>query len=333
MGALEVGAKVGVVSPSDGVRNDRLDMKKSLARVTEDWGLSVNYAPKLFNQVHDFQAGSVTERQGQLLWLANMGIGFSFMAEGGYALGQLFSLPDVRRRTMKLIKRWGGMFMGYSDVGWMACAALKFEMKSIYGPNFAWLHKWDKVTRDMTRAMLMENKVWAIGPEFHWTVGMVGGAEGNVIVGNLEVLTSQFRSKKDWLRRNRDIILCLEENGSSCAEITRNLDRLFAHKHADSIKGIVIGRITEVKNDDYPKYSKHVSLRDEIIGRVRDFSVGRRKIPVAFLDDFGHIGEGYESEYLGLKKRMVPMIFGAKAELTVSKREGCSLNYRDPLWK
>lgn len=331
MGASERIKVVAVAALSDGVNDDKLDMRKS-RKVVKSWGLDVKYAPGVFNQIHDFQAGSIEERHQQLRWLGSQKIKLCINAEGGYAMGDLVWLPKNRERTMELIERWGGMFMGYSDVGWLACAALRLGMKSIYGPNFAWLHRWDQITRDLTEIIIKNNKIWEIGSEFNWTVGTAGHVKGTVVVGNLEVLIGQFRTRNDWLRPNKNIILCLEENGLSSADIMRKLQHLFAHKYADSVKGLVLGRMTEVKNGDYPKYSRHVSLRDDIVRMVRDFSSKGPKIPVAFLDDFGHMGKGYESETTDTGKRQIPMIFGAEAELEVS-RNGCSLCYREPLWK
>lgn len=323
--ALKMGDVVGVVAPSDAV--ERRTLERS-AKILKKWGLKVKYGKHVYSKVGDFMAGTAEERMEDLrTMIHDPEVKAIWAATGGYAATEI--MPVFDRETMGFLQKNPNWFIGYSDVCLILNMMVSFKMVSVMGPSLWGLRDWDRESQEFLRKILFGETVEGIGSKAKWKPGLKGVAEGRLLGEDMELLILAFGTRFDPIMYGEgNIILALEELDIEKSTLQRQLDIILNHKRASKIKGIVIGRMVNIKELSYPEWGKKLSVREIIKLRVQKFN-----LPLAFCDDFGHAEWDY-GPFADIKKyfmnrRFLAIPNGIKARLTVSDSE-CKLEYLEP---
>ncbi len=319
---LKSGDLVGVVAPSDAV--DKTGVDKS-AEIVKKWGLKVKYGKHVFAHVGDFMAGTPEERIEDLkAMIFDPEVKAIWAASGGYAVTEVMPLFD--KQVINYLRQYPKWFIGYSDICLILNALTSFKMVSIMGPGLWGLSEWDSESQEYLKNMLLGGVVEGIDEKHSWKPALPGTAQGILIASNLELLIFSFGTRFDPLMYGQsDVILCLEELDIDKSTLQRQVDIILSHRNAKRIKGVILGRLTNIKEVSYPEWGKKVTPQGLITARVRKFGV-----PLAFCEDFGHAEWDY-GRFATLKQYFANRTFlalpnGISARLTVEDKV-CKLEY------
>jgi muramoyltetrapeptide carboxypeptidase len=315
--ALKEGDTIGVVAPSDAVERHDVEAGR---RVVESWGLKVKVGKHVYAKVGDFTAGSAAERIEDLqTMLSDPDIKAVWAAGGGYAATEI--LPVLNKETIGTLKKNLKWFIGYSDVCLILNALTSFGMVSVMGPNLGGLSEWDKKSQSEIKQLLFGEVKAGMSLDGRCKPVWPGIAEGKIVVSNLETLILSFGTRFDPLMYGGgNIILGLEELDIDKSLLQRQIDTVLNHKKSDRIKGIFIGRLTNVREISYPEWGRKVTGEGLIAERVKKFGV-----PLVFCSDFGHPEWCYGSfqtiRYKFANRRFMPLPNGVQSRLTVDEKE------------
>lgn len=320
---------MGIIAPSDAVEKQGLE--ESL-EIIKKWGLKVKIGKHVYSKIGDFSAGTPEERIEDLqTMIDDMEIKAIWAATGGYAATEV--LPVFNRENMAKLKANGKWFIGYSDVCLLLNALSSFKIASFMGPTAWGLDEWDDESKELIRKMLMGESVEGIGSNYQWTSQFEGIAEGRLVASNLEGMIFSFGTRFDPIMYGSGpIILAIEELDIEKSTLQRQIDVILGHKKAARIKGIIIGRLTNIRELSYPEWGKDVTARELITQRVKKW--GKGKIPLAFLEDFGHAEWDYEDisedEKRKANHKFLTLPSGISSRLTV-KTENTQLEYLESI--
>lgn len=324
--SLIKGDYVGVVAPSDAV--ERSDVEKSVP-ILESWGLKVKIGKHVYAKVGDFAAGTPEERMEDLnAMIYDPEIKCIWAAGGGYAATEILSV--LNQAAITHLKTQPKFMIGYSDVCLILNALTSFGLPSIMGPNLGGLYEWDKKSQDFLYKILFGQNLVGIGEEANWEAALTGEAKGRLLASNLETLILSFGSRFDPIMYGRgDLILCLEELDIDKSTLQRQIDTVLNHKRAKRIKGVVVGRLTNISEVSYPEWGRRVTPEGLITERIKRFGV-----PLAYCQDFGHpdwvYGKLTQIKYYFSNRRFFSLPNGVMSQLTITK-ENSKLEFLESL--
>jgi len=315
---LVVGDWVGVVAPSDAVTQTYLSKGIELL---ESWGLKVKLGKNIFRSDYDFAAGDPWYRwQDLTTMVGDFRIKAVWASNGGYAATQLW--PYFSDRFFSDLAARPKWFIGYSDVCTILNALVVKKIVSIHGPNLSGLPYWDISSQEWIRKMLFGEIDKNSLAEWTWKMVIPGEASGRLLVSNLDTLITCFGNKFDPLENgNENLILGIEEYNQYKSNIQRQMDMIMNHKKSWRIKGIVLGRMTNLfKDKGYKEWEKQRNVLDVIKDRV----LAVKDIPIVSFSDFGHaVRGGWLREHFPLFEK--PQTFlglpnGIRVQLNVMKK-------------
>lgn len=312
------GDTVGIVAPSDAVERVTLE---AAAEIPEKWGLKVKFGKHVYSKVGDFCAGTAEERREDLkTMIHDPEVKAIWCATGGYAATEV--LPVFDKETINYLRQNPKFFIGYSDSCLILNALTSFNIVSLMGPTLWGLPDWDRESQDLVRRFLFGEPVSGVDTSYKWKTGITGTAEGKLVVCDLETLIFSFGTKFDPIMYGGTgpIILGLEELDIDKSTLQRQIDIIFNHKHASRIKGMIVGRLVNIKEVSYPEWGKNFTPQGIFLERVK-----KMNIPLAFCEDFGHAEWDYPpfrdlKKYFGNRKFLtIPNAINSR--LTVGEKE------------
>lgn len=273
---------IGLIAPSGVV--DEKGLREGI-KIIKEWGFAVKLGKNILEKEKDFSAGGGLERMNDLMAMVrDHEVGAVGCIVGGYAALEIIKYfsPMLCREIVGNPK----IFFGYSDFSLILNIIFGQKMISFHAPNAGGLYQRSLDTQKSLRLALLGEGPGEIGPWFDWKAIRSGLAEGKLLVSNLEVLINLLGTVFDPLDSNEAIVLALEDVDVNKSVLSRWLHQLAAHRRADKIKGIVLGRFTKIGEKDYPAWGEEIGV-EQIFEEV----FGRRGIPIAFWPEFGHIKE------------------------------------------
>lgn len=296
---LKVGDTIAIIAPA-GILRDKevtIDRAKKLA---ESWGLHVVYGKHLFFKNFHF-AGTDEQRAADFQEaLDNPNIKAIWAARGGYGSVRILDKLDFSK--FKKHPKW---IIGYSDI-----TAFHNHFHTL---GFETIHGMMPVNMTENNEEISQSisslKKGLFGEALQYTIpsstyNRNGVITGQLVGGNISILASMLGSESQLY--TKDKILFIEEIGEYNYTIDRMLYSLKRAGYFNSIKGVVVGDISNMKNDSAPWGSTIETLILDIIPA---------DIPVVF--DFP---AGHEADNRAL-------IFGRTATLKVTK-EDVSLTFK-----
>ncbi len=265
---LKFGDKIGFISTA---RKICLEELNPAIRIMHSWGLEVVLGKFLFGEDNQF-SGTVAQRSMDLQnMIDDDTIKAVFCSRGGYGTIQI--LDKVNFSNLRKKPKW---IIGYSDI-----TVLHSHLNRI---GFATLHATMPINFNQNSQeclLSLKNSLFGlenvIESRSH-KLNRFGKIKGEIIGGNLSILYSLLGSKSDIDAGGK--ILFIEDLDEYLYHIDRMLINMYRNGKFRSLKGMIIGSMTDMRDNDVP-FGKQA---DEIIFEyIKEYN-----FPVCFDFPSGH---------------------------------------------
>ena len=293
---LQAGDTIGIAASA---RKVSPELIAPALQTIENWGLKVKLCSNIYAEENQY-AGSDQQRcQGLQQLLDDPDIKAIVFAKGGY--GSVRIIDHLDFSTFKRNPKW---LCGYSDItvfhnhivqnfgiqtmhsvmlsgfpadGSESTATLTLK-KALFGEKFSYKVAADKVISQLNK---------------------YGSAKGRLVGGNLSLLYALAGSVSDI--DTRDKILFIEDLDEYLYHIDRMMQQLKRAGKINSIKGLIVGGLSDMKDNDIP-FGKSA---EQIVAEYAK----ELNIPVAFGFPAGHIEDNRA------------LIMGAEVALEINTNE------------
>ena len=238
----------------------------------ESWGLNVVIGKSIGLEENQL-AGNDEQRAADLQeQLDNPNIKAIWCARGGYGTVRVVDLIDFTQ--FKKSPKW---LVGFSDVTVLHNHLNTMGYKSIHGIMPISLAKASKEAIESLRLSLFGQPLqYAIDPH---PMNRLGKATGELVGGNLSILYSVLGSPSAI--DCTDKILYIEDLDEYLYHIDRMMMNLKRNGCLESLKGIIVGSMTDMKDNDIPWGKNALEIVQDVTKQYN--------IPVIFNFPAGHI--------------------------------------------
>ena len=238
----------------------------------ESWGLHVVIGKSIGLEENQL-AGNDEQRAADLQeQLDNPNIKAIWCARGGYGTVRVVDLIDFT--AFKKSPKW---LVGFSDVTVLHNHLNTMGYKSIHGIMPISLAKASKEAIESLRLSLFGQPLqYAIDPH---PMNRLGKATGQLVGGNLSILYSVLGSPSAI--DCTDKILYIEDLDEYLYHIDRMMMNLKRNGCLESLKGIIVGSMTDMKDNDIPWGKNALEIVQDVTKQYN--------IPVIFNFPAGHI--------------------------------------------
>lgn len=300
---LNIGDTIGIVASSLPVLSSFKENYEKGKKEITNLGFKI-YEGKTIGKIKWWTGGTPKEVAEDInSMFADKNIKAVMAHTGGYSASSVLEFLDY-----ELITNNPKPFIGMSDVTnfHMAmltkCNLVGFHMDDV---TFGFGGEQSKKVSEFFKVFLMEEKpAGVVKPLTNWEQWKKGKAEGQLIGGNLHLLTNLIGTPYfPPIEYFDGSILFWEEVGEPLYNIARFLTHLKYAGILDKISGMLVGKITYIK----PPREKEViapSLKELVLDILKDY-----KFPIMAEMDFGHFTVN------------IPMPIGIKVSFNTSKKE------------
>nr|WP_036825117.1 LD-carboxypeptidase [Polaribacter sp. Hel1_85] len=302
---LQKGDTIAIVAPAGILKNREATIEKA-KNLAESWGLKVVLGQHLLNQNNHFSGTDNQRCEDFQDALDNKNIKAIWSARGGYGSVRILDKLDFTR--FKENPKW---IIGYSDI-------TAFH-NHIHNLGIETIHAMMATSLEENPEEIIETissfKKALFGEEMSYSVSLseytrdsnfslsTAGIQGQLIGGNLAILTSMLGSESQMNTENK--ILFIEEIGEYKYSIDRMLQSLKRAGYFTKVKAVIVGNMSSIKKNS----TKWGSSIEQLI-----LDVVPENIPVLF--DFP---AGHEADNRAL-------IFGRNIELEIDM-ENCLVDF------
>ncbi|WP_300565420.1 LD-carboxypeptidase [Flavobacterium sp.] len=285
--SLKKGDTVAIVSTA---RKNIDDNLKPAIDLLKSWGLEVKIGSTIGLDL-DQLAGTDEQRAKDFQeQMDNPNIKAIWCVRGGYGTVRMIDLLDFTK--FKQNPKW---VIGFSDVTVLHSHLNTMGYKSIHGIMPISVGKASKLAKETLRVSLFgdERLEYDILPH---PMNKLGVASGELVGGNLSILYSLLGSSSAI--DCHDKILFLEDLDEYLYHIDRMMINLKRNGCLESIKGIIVGSMTKMKDNDIP-WGKDA-------GQIIEDVTKQYNIPIIYNFPAGHIQDNRS------------LIFGSKISIDVN---------------
>jgi muramoyltetrapeptide carboxypeptidase len=289
---LKKGDTVAIVATA---RKNIDDNLKFASDLLTSWGLHVKIGITIgldLNQLAGTDEQRAKDFQAQM---DNQNIKAIWCVRGGYGTVRMIDLLDFTK--FKQNPKW---IIGFSDVTVLHNHLNTMGFKSIHGIMPVSSKATALAKETLRTAMFGDRLEYDIEPH---TMNRMGKASGELVGGNLSILYSLLGSPSSI--NCNDKILFMEDLDEYLYHIDRMMMNLKRNGCLESIKGIIVGAMTKMKDNDIPWGKDALQIIEDVTKKY--------KIPVIYNFPAGHIQDNRA------------LIMGNKISIDVSKE--CSKVY------
>jgi muramoyltetrapeptide carboxypeptidase len=281
---LKPGDTIGITAPAGIIFNpdDYGRMKMEL----ESMGLNVVFG-EYVKERYGYFSGTDQQRARDLnRFFENPDIDGIIAIRGGWGCARILPYLDF-----DMIARNPKVYCGFSDNTTLHMAFMSYcGFTSFHGPNGA--SEWTDLTKESFKSVIMRGEKSEYISNSKVTTLFPGVAEGNLMGGNLTILTTSLGT--DYQPDTTGSILFVEDIG----EPPYKIDRMLTHlKHAgmlDEIKGFIFGKCTNCVATG----SNNFKLIEVLMQHLRPLN-----IPAMMGVDISHDPDNFTVP-IGIKARM-----------------------------
>ncbi|SNB39025.1 putative carboxypeptidase [Flavobacterium psychrophilum] len=265
---LKKGDTIAIVATARKNIDDNLKFAKDLLT---SWGLNVKIGSTIgldLNQLAGTDAQRAADFQNQM---DNQNIKAIWCVRGGYGTVRMIDLLDFKKFKEK--PKW---IIGFSDVTVLHNHLNTMGYKSIHGIMPVSSKATQEAKESLRIALFGERLEYEIDSHF---MNKLGKASGELVGGNLSILYSLLGSKSAI--NCDDKILFMEDLDEYLYHIDRMMINLQRNGCLESIKGIIVGGMTKMKDNDIPWGKNALQIIDEVTKKYN--------IPTIYEFPAGHI--------------------------------------------
>ncbi|EKT4509377.1 LD-carboxypeptidase [Flavobacterium psychrophilum] len=265
---LKKGDTIAIVATARKNIDDNLKFAKDLLT---SWGLNVKIGSTIgldLNQLAGTDAQRAADFQNQM---DNQNIKAIWCVRGGYGTVRMIDLLDFKK--FKENPKW---IIGFSDVTVLHNHLNTMGYKSIHGIMPVSSKATQEAKESLRIALFGERLEYEIDSHF---MNKPGKASGELVGGNLSILYSLLGSKSAI--NCDDKILFMEDLDEYLYHIDRMMINLQRNGCLESIKGIIVGGMTKMKDNDIPWGKNALQIIDEVTKKYN--------IPTIYEFPAGHI--------------------------------------------
>ena len=266
---LKKGDTVAIVATARKHIDDDLKLAKEFL---ENWGLKVVVGSSIGldqNQLAGTDEDRAKDFQQQL---DNTNVKAIWCVRGGYGTVRMVDLIDFT--NFKVYPKW---VIGFSDVTVLHSHIHNLGIQSIHGMMPVNIPRATPEAKESLRkALFGESLSYAIPFD---PMNKLGKAKGELVGGNLSILYSLFGSESAI--DCADKILFLEDLDEYLYHIDRMMMNLKRNGCLESLKGIVVGSMTKMKDNDIPWGKNALQIIEDVTKAYN--------IPVVYHFPAGHI--------------------------------------------
>ena len=248
------------------------DNLKPTIDLLHNWGLEAVIGSTIgldYNQLAGTDEQRAADFQKQL---DNPNIKAIWCVRGGYGTVRMLDLLDFTK--FKQHPKW---IIGFSDVTVLHNHLNTMGYKSIHGVMPVTIPRATPAAISSMKASLFGESIsYSVGPD---KMNRFGKATGELVGGNLSILYSLLGSPSAI--DCKDKILFIEDLDEYLYHIDRMMMNLRRNGCIESLKGIVVGGMTKMKDNEVPWGKNAVEIIDDVTKKYN--------IPVIFNFPAGHI--------------------------------------------
>ena len=239
---LKKGDTIAIVAPAGFLKEkDAIDEGIELMK---EWGLHVVLGKHVYDQ-HNHFAGTDKNRAKDMQWaMDDPKIKAIWCARGGYGTVRIMEYLDFSK--FKQRPKW---LIGYSDISVLHNALYTMGIESIHGfmATSTSSFKDSKAEKSMKKALFGKKITYKVTSS---TYNNMGVTSGRLIGGNLSLIASLLGTP--YAINPENSILFIEDIGEHLYRIDRMMMSLKLNGFFENCKGIIIGGITNVPENDPP---------------------------------------------------------------------------------
>lgn len=295
---LKPGDTVGICAPAKAIDKELVE---KAAAFLKNAGYRVVISPHCTGR-HNYFSGTIQERLDDFqLLLDNPNIKAIWCARGGYGTVQVVDL--VNWSSFIRDPKW---IIGFSDITFIHGKLSRLGYPSIHGTMPLNISDNSEEAKE-TLLESLSGETFSITCS-HTSYNRFGETETEIVGGNLSILQALIGTDDEPIFKDR--ILFIEDLAEHLYAIDRIMHTLRKSTALESIKGLIVGGMTDMKDTD-PGFG--LEMENLILEHFP-----YRKIPIAFNFPAGHIDDNRA------------LIFGRKAKLKVSQ-DGVLLTFYQPI--
>lgn len=267
---LKKGDTIAIVATA---RKNIDDNLKFATDLLNSWGLNVKIGSTIGLDLNQL-AGTDTQRAKDFQdQMDNSNIKAIWCVRGGYGTVRMIDLLDFTK--FKLSPKW---IIGFSDVTVLHNHLNTMGFKSIHGI----MPVSSKATEDAKETL----RISLFGEKLKYEINThpmnkMGRASGELVGGNLSILYSLMGSKSAI--NCDDKILFIEDLDEYLYHIDRMMMNLSRNGCLESIKGIIVGAMTKMKDNDIPWGKDALQIIEDVTKKY--------DIPIIYDFPAGHISD------------------------------------------
>ena len=265
---LKKGDTIAIVATA---RKNIDDNLKFATDLLTSWGLNLKIGSTIGLDL-DQLAGTDEQRAKDFQeQMDNPNIKAIWCVRGGYGTVRMIDLLDFTK--FKQNPKW---IIGFSDVTVLHNHLNTMGFKSIHGIMPVSSKATEEAKESLRKAMFGEKLGYEID---HHYMNKLGNASGELVGGNLSILYSLLGSKSAI--NCDDKILFMEDLDEYLYHIDRMMINLQRNGCLESIKGIIVGAMTKMKDNDIPWGKDALQIIEDVTKKYN--------IPIIYNFPAGHI--------------------------------------------
>ena len=267
---LKKGDTIAIVATA---RKNIDDNLKFATDLLNSWGLNVKIGSTIgldLDQLAGTDAQRAKDFQDQM---DNSNIKAIWCVRGGYGTVRMIDLLDFTK--FKLSPKW---IIGFSDVTVLHNHLNTMGFKSIHGIMPVSSKATEEAKETLRISLFGEKLKYEINTH---PMNKMGKASGELVGGNLSILYSLMGSKSAI--NCDDKILFIEDLDEYLYHIDRMMMNLSRNGCLESIKGIIVGAMTKMKDNDIPWGKDALQIIEDVTKKYN--------IPIIYNFPAGHISD------------------------------------------
>ena len=208
------------------------------------WGLKVVLGKSLTSEYHQFAGTDSVRANDFQMMLDNPEIKAIFSARGGYGSSRL--LDSIDFTAFQKQPKW---VVGFSDITAVHCHIHTLDIESLHAtmPKLFLQEGGEESLESLRKILFGEEVNYKIAPH---KMNRLGAANGQIIGGNLAILSHVIGSKSDINYDGK--ILFLEDINEYLYNIDRMMIQLKRSGKLQNLAGLIVGSFSDCLDNDVP---------------------------------------------------------------------------------